>query len=118
LKRYEDRAEAVIDKLRIEVRTNSGELQQAAKIMADRLNASKAPAAVLIPLRGWSSLDQEGAALFDPAADRAFVETLKAHLNEKVAVEEVDLHLNTREFGEKAVALFDRLYRQFPKQSS
>jgi uncharacterized protein (UPF0261 family) len=112
LKKYEGRAQAVIDKLRIEVRTNSEELQQAARIMADRLNISKAPSAVLIPLKGWSSLDREGAALYDPAANQAFVATLKENLNDAIPVEEVDLHLNTPEFGEKAVELFDRLYQQ------
>lgn len=112
LKRYEGRAQAVIDKLRIEVRTSAEELQQAARVMADRLNIAKAPCAVLIPLQGWSSLDREGAALYDPDANQAFVDTLKEHLNADVPVEEVDLHLNTPEFGERAVELFDQLYRQ------
>ena len=116
LKRYEGRAQAVIDKLRIEVRTNAEELQQAARIMADRLNISKAPCAVLIPLKGWSSLDREGAALYDPAANRAFVEALKERLNADVPVKEVDLHLNTPEFGQEAVELFDQLYRKSQKK--
>jgi uncharacterized protein (UPF0261 family) len=67
---------------------------------------------VLIPLKGWSSLDREGAALYDPEADRAFVKTLKKELNTDVPVVEVDLHLNTPEFGKEAVELFHRLYTQ------
>jgi uncharacterized protein (UPF0261 family) len=110
LERYHGRPQAVIDKLRIEVRTSAEELQQAARIIADRLNGSKAPCAVLIPLKGWSSLDREGGPLYDPDADRTFAETLKKHLNSDVPVVEVDLHLNTPEFGKEAVELFHQIF--------
>ena len=110
LERYRGRPQAVIDNLRIEVRTSAEELQQAAQIIADRLNGSKAPCAVLIPLKGWSSLDREGGALYDPDADRTFTETLKKHLNSDVPVVEVDLHLNTPEFGKEAVELFHQMF--------
>ncbi len=109
LERYKTRALAVIDNLRIEVRTSAEELQQAARIVAERLNCAKGPCAVLIPLKGWSSLDREGAALYDPQADRAFVETLKKELNPDVPLVEVDLHLNTPEFGREAVELFHKI---------
>ena len=112
LERYKTRAQAVIDKLRIEVRTSAEELQQAARIVAERLNCARGPCAVLIPLKGWSSLDREGAALYDPEANRAFVATLKEELNTDVPVVEVDLHLNTPEFGKEAVELFHKLYTQ------
>ena len=85
-------------------------LQQAAQIIADRLNASKAPCAVLIPLKGWSSLDREGGPLYDPDANRIFAETLKQKLNSNVPVVEVDLHLNTPEFGKEAVDLFHQIF--------
>jgi uncharacterized protein (UPF0261 family) len=87
-------------------------LQEAARIIADRLNSSKAPCAVLIPLKGWSSLDTEGGALYDPDADRAFAETLKEHLNSDVPLVEVDLHLNTPEFGKEAVELFHQIFNK------
>jgi uncharacterized protein (UPF0261 family) len=115
LERYKERPQAVIDKLRIEVRTSARELEQAAGIIAERLNRSKAPCAVLIPLKGWSSLDREGAALYDPEADRAFAETLKKKLEAHVPVVEVDLHLNTPEFGKEAVNLFDQLFKKAAK---
>ena len=112
LERYRGRPQAVIDKLRIEVRTSAEELQQAARIIADRLNGSKAPCAVLIPLKGWSSLDREGGALYDPDADRTFAETLKKHLNSDEPVVVVDLHLNTTEFGKEAVELFHQIFNK------
>ncbi len=112
LARYKNRPQAVIDKLRIEIRTSADELQQAALIVAERLNGSKAPCAVLIPLKGWSSLDREGAALYDPEANQSFIDTLKKQLNPDVPVVEVDLHLNTPEFGKEAVELFHKIYTQ------
>jgi uncharacterized protein (UPF0261 family) len=118
LEKYKDRPQAVIDKLRIEVRTSAGELVEMAKVMAGRLNRSQAPCAVLIPLKGWSSLDKEGRPLYDPAADRAFTAALKKQLKAEIPVEEVDLHLNTPEFGQAAVALFHRLYTQMKESSS
>ena len=115
LERYKGRPKAVIDKLRIEVRTSAEELEEMAAIVADRLNLSKAPCAVLIPLKGWSSLDKEGRALYDPEADRAFVEALRIKLDPKIPLKEVDLHLNTPEFGKEAVELFHQLFKQQQK---
>ena len=112
LEKYKDRAEAIIDKLRIEVRTSADELREMADIIADRLNRSKAPCAVLIPLQGWSSLDKEGRALYDPEANRAFVEALKEKLDSKIPLKEVDLHLNTPEFGKEAVELLHQLFEK------
>ena len=48
--------------------------------------------------------------LYDPDADRTFAETLKKHLNSDVPVIEVDLHLNTPEFGKEAVELFHQIF--------
>ena len=117
LEKYKTSPQAVIDKLRIEARTSPEELEQMAAIMADRLNLSNAPCAVLIPLKGWSSLDEEGHALYDPAADAAFTEALKKRLKSGIPVKEVDLHLNTPEFGTEAVKLFDELFQQTRKES-
>jgi len=88
-----------------------------AEIMANRLNLSSAPCAVLIPLKGWSSLDEEGHALYDPSADASFTAALKKRLKSDIPVKEVDLHLNTPEFGKEAVNLFDEIFRQNQQKS-
>lgn len=112
---YKNRAMAQIDKLRTMVRTSVEEVQQIAVVMAERLNSAKAPCAVLIPLKGWSSLDQEGLALYDPEADHAFVEKLKHVLRPDILVKEVDLHQNTPEFAMEAVNLFCELFTRWQK---
>ncbi len=117
LERYKDRPQAVIDKLRIEARTSVEELERMAEITADRLNRSEAPCAVLIPLQGWSSLDKEGRNLYDPEADKAFVEALKKLLKPEIPLKEVDLHLNTPEFGKESVELFHELFTRHRSES-
>jgi uncharacterized protein (UPF0261 family) len=104
----------VPDAFRVQARTTSQELRETAREMARKLNQSKGRVAVLIPLEGWSSLDQEGMPLYDPEADRAFLQELKIHLKKKISVVELNLHLNTREFAEEAVKQFMKLYRRKP----
>lgn len=105
-----DRLQFVQDSFRTQVRTTVEELQQAADVIAERLNQSSGPFTFLIPLQGWSSINKEGKPLYDPAADAAFVVRLKEKLDNKAAIKEVDLHLYTREFARAAV---DELVRLF-----
>ncbi|MCC7166821.1 MAG: Tm-1-like ATP-binding domain-containing protein [Rhodospirillales bacterium] len=112
LEATKDRAQYVQDALRVQVRTTADELRQAADVIAERLNAARGPFRFLVPLKGWSSMDREGRPLYDPVADAAFVERLKAKLNDKSAIREVDLHLYTPEFAKVAVDEFVRLFDQ------
>ncbi|MDP2855662.1 MAG: Tm-1-like ATP-binding domain-containing protein [bacterium] len=98
------------DAFRVQARTTSQELREIAREVARKLNQSKGPVAVLIPLKGWSSLDKEGMPLYDPGADQAFLDELRIHLTKKISLIELDLHLNTREFAEEAVNQFMKLY--------
>ncbi len=100
------------DAFRVQARTTSQELREIAGEVARKLNGSKGPVTFLIPLRGWSSLDQEGMPLYDPAADGVFIQELKVHLNPKIPIIELDLHLNTREFAQEAVSQFLKLYEK------
>lgn len=105
----------IMDKLRIQVRTSAEELIQAADVIAERLNKAKGPFKILIPLKGWSSIDMEGRPCYDPVADAAFVKELKAKLNKKEALEEVALHLYTPEFARKLVDEFIKVYNEHKK---
>jgi uncharacterized protein (UPF0261 family) len=103
------------DAFRVQARTTSEELRKIAREVARKLNRSKGPVAFLIPLKGWSSLDKEGMSLYDPEANKAFVHELKAHLNPKIPIIELDLHLNSREFAEGTVNYFLHLYEKSKK---
>ncbi len=111
-KNIKDRKLFIPDAFRVQARTTAQELREIAREVARKLNPSRGPVSILIPLKGWSSLDQEGMPLYDPEADRAFVDELKIHLSKTISLLEVDLHLNTREFAEKAVDQFLSLYQK------
>jgi uncharacterized protein (UPF0261 family) len=100
------------DAFRVQARTTPQELREIAKEVARKLNGSKGPVIFLIPLKGWSSLDKEGMSLYDPEADRTFVDELKMHIIQKISIIELDLHLNTPEFAEEAVNRFLKLYQK------
>jgi uncharacterized protein (UPF0261 family) len=100
------------DAFRVQARTNAQELRWIAREVAKKLNQSKGPVAILIPLKGWSSLDKEGMPLYDPEADQAFIHELKGHINSRIPIIELDLHLNTREFAQEAVKQLISLYEK------
>jgi uncharacterized protein (UPF0261 family) len=68
--------------------------------VSKKLNRAAGPVRVLIPIRGFSSLDCQGNIFYDPIADRAFIDSLKSSLKETIEVREVDAHINDDEFAE------------------
>lgn len=110
LEATKDRVQYQMDKLRIQVRSTAAELRQGARVIAGRLNNAKGPFRFLIPKQGWSSLDRQDRPLFDPEADAAFVDELKAQLHDKDAIVEVDMHLYSDEFARLLVDEFTAVY--------
>ena len=83
------------------VRTKVEENIAVAKKIAEKLNATEGPTALLFPLKGNGYLSEEGSPFYDEEADKALLDTLKKNLNpEKVELIEIDSHINTQEFGE------------------
>jgi uncharacterized protein (UPF0261 family) len=109
-KNIKNRKLFIPDAFRVQARTHPQELREIAREVARKLNRAKGPIAILIPLKGWSSLDREGMPLYDPVGDRAFLDELKIHIDPKIPIVELDLHLNTREFAQEAVNQFLNLY--------
>jgi uncharacterized protein (UPF0261 family) len=75
-----------IDDLRILTRYNAEELTSAAKVYAEKLNQAKGPVSILIPLRGWSSLDRKGSVLHAPEEDKVFVDELRKNLRPGIGI--------------------------------
>jgi uncharacterized protein (UPF0261 family) len=82
-----------IDEMRAMARFPRDELLIGAKIYAEKINRAKGPIKLVIPLRGWSSLDREGSILYDPQEDRLFVEELRKNLTVPLDMEEIDCNL-------------------------
>ncbi|HNY69896.1 MAG TPA: Tm-1-like ATP-binding domain-containing protein [Syntrophorhabdus sp.] len=94
------------------VRMEQEEMKAFARIIADKLNKSKGFTHVLIPLKGWSDADKEGAALYDPSIDEVFTKTLKELLLPHVPIEEIDLHISDPNFALRAVDILHAMIQQ------
>jgi uncharacterized protein (UPF0261 family) len=84
------------------IRLNEEETHFLARQVAQKLNQEPSVIKMMIPQRGWSEADREGAPLYDPVMNGAFVQELKAHLSPRITVMEVGLHINDPEFAQAA----------------
>ncbi|MCS7038536.1 MAG: Tm-1-like ATP-binding domain-containing protein [Caldilineales bacterium] len=85
------------------MRTNVEENRRIGEMIAAAANASTGPVAILLPLKGVSQLDSPGGPFWDPEADAACYEAIKAHLKPGIPVIEMDNNINDPAFAEKAV---------------
>ncbi len=87
------------------MRTNVAENQRIGELIAAAANVSTGPVAILLPLKGVSQLDSPGGAFWDPEADAACYDAIKANLRPGIPVIEMDNNINDPVFAEKAVKL-------------
>jgi uncharacterized protein (UPF0261 family) len=100
------------------VRTNADELIALAKEQARRVNPGKGPIEWFIPMRGFCSYSVEGGPLYNPEADRAYVDTLKAELRDDIPVYIRDLDINDPEFATEAAERLTALVREHTSEVS
>ena len=87
------------------MRTTVEENRRMGEMIAAAANAAAGPVAVLLPLKGVSQLDSPGGMFWDPGADGACYEAIKAGVRAGIAVIELDCNINDPEFADKAVDL-------------
>lgn len=92
-----------MDAIRAMTRFPEDELLEGARMYAEKINAAKGPIKIVVPLRGWSSVDREGSALYDPQEDKRFIEELKRHLTAPIDIEEVDCNLEDMDTAKSLV---------------
>lgn len=85
------------------MRLNADELKLVGETVAKKLNLAAGPVKVLIPKQGFSSLDQQGRAFYDPVADEVFIKTLERLVQKAVMVKEIEAHINDDEFAESII---------------
>ena len=81
------------------LRTNVEENKKIGKKIAEAANESTAPVVILLPLQGVSMLDSEGGRFWDPEADTACYEAIKANVKPRIKVIESDHNINDPEFS-------------------
>ncbi len=84
------------------MRTTAEETREIGRRTALKLGSARGPALVLWPAGGVSDYDREGGVFFDPAANRAWLDGLKAELTEDIDCREMPCHINDPQFAEAA----------------
>ncbi len=97
-----------LDKFRTWIKASPDELKKAAGVFAEKLNRSRGPVKVIIPLKGWTNFDIPGSATYDPEEDGVFVDALKKAVNTGIEIIEVDANIEEKTF---ARALADTLVK-------
>ena len=95
------------------VRLSPEELRSVGKLTAEKVNRGKGPIRVFIPLRGFSFPDRENLPHWEPEGNRAFMESLKAHLHHSIALVELDAHINDPEFIDPVANAFLSMMEEF-----
>jgi len=98
-----------IDEMRAMTRFPVDEMLIGARLYAEKINKARGPVKLVIPLKGWSSLDAPGSILHDPEEDRLFVDELKNNLQKPVEIEEVDANLEEFKTAEALVNSLDAM---------
>lgn len=91
------------------MRTTVEENRKLGEILAQKANASPAPVAFCLPLRGVSILDDEGQPFWDPEADAALFDSIRKNARPDIEIVAVDANVNTQRFADAAVDLLKRL---------
>lgn len=82
------------------MRTTPQECKEIGRQIAQKLNSSKGPTVLMLPLKGVSMIDKEGAPFYDPDANKALFNALKENITTKITVRELDLHINDPGFAD------------------
>jgi uncharacterized protein (UPF0261 family) len=124
--RYGDRPRHQHSELILTVRSSVEEIAAAARLMAEKLNAARGPAAVVLPMRGMigfsnsapSDQPLEGVAEFRRELMRitlpgmkAFSANLKKYINPEIRLVTLDAGFNDPPYASTVLELFDEMMR-------
>ncbi len=110
--RFSDRELHWHNPLTFGVRLSADEMVFIAEVMAEKLNKAAGPTVVLIPTQGFSGYDRPGkSCLYQPEGRKAFIEALKRHIEPRIKVIDLDMHINDPAFIEHAVAILDDMIK-------
>ena len=95
------------------MRTTPEENAELGEIIAGKLNAATGPTALFLPLGGVSMIDVEGEDFYDPEADDALFDALRAHVDRgTVELIELDHPINDDAFAEAMAEKLDAYMRE------
>ena len=91
------------------VRASKEDMVALGHLFAERLNLARGPVVVAVPTRGLSIPNTPDGPFWDPEADAAFLETLRAELRPDFPIKTYERHINDPAFGEEVANLFIEL---------
>lgn len=97
------------------MRTTPAECAELGRILAEKVNLSKGPAAMLLPLKGISVISAPGGVFHDPEADRALFNAVRKHLRRGVELIEMDTVINDPAFAAACATTLLRLLKSLPR---
>lgn len=92
------------------VRTTADESRQLGRILAEKVNASSGPSAVVLPLDGLSKYELPGGPFRDLQADAALFEAVRTTLRPGILLREVDANVNDPAFAAAVLEVFRGLW--------
>jgi len=100
---HHQRRKFELDELRTFLRVSDEEMDQIARVFAEKLNKVTGPASFLFPGKGWSALDPPDGHMFDKEQDRLFLTILKEKVGPHLSIREVDANLEDAAFADEVV---------------
>ena len=85
------------------MRTNEAENKELGLRLAQKLNQSSGPVAVILPLKGVSQVDAEGDVFYRPDLDRVLFDSIQLSLSDHIPLIKLDAHINDRPFAKRLV---------------
>jgi len=98
------------------MRTTKEENAQLGKIISEKLNQSRGPCSLFVPLNGVSFIDAEGKPFYGKEEDQALFESIRKHLDpSKVELIELENNINDKSF---ALAMAQKLEHMLQMEGS
>lgn len=95
------------------VRTSHEEMIELGHLFAERLNESKGPVVIAVPTKGLSIPNVPDGPFWNPEADRAFLQALRADIRDDIPVHTYEAHVNDPEFGRQVADLFIEMMKEY-----
>jgi uncharacterized protein (UPF0261 family) len=100
-----------------DVRLNGEEMAKIGEEIARRLKHTTDEAVFIIPTAGYDSYAVEGEGFYDPEADQAFIDALKANLPDNITIVERDTHIDDPAFATEAAKMLIELIEKHDKNN-
>jgi uncharacterized protein (UPF0261 family) len=104
--KYRDRPTHYHNPYNTNVQAHPEEVRRVSEELVDRLNEAAGPCALVVPLRGWSYIGEQGAALWDPRTPEVLRGVVRERLRPGIRYVEVDAPINHPEFVQAVQQVF------------